>query len=215
MIILIAHTKGGSGKTTTAFQVALRRQMTCPDRRLWLIDADEQESSLDTVSIRAEQDLSPAIACVAYSQANALKAQINAQASVWDDIIIDCGGRDSDALRVALLAADKLIVPVLPGAYDVWSLTRLAQIVSAAKSLGSNVKSFAFINRRDKSSECREAMAFLQDSEDFTLMNSSLTSRRAYAKACGQGRAVSELKPVDKTAVAEIDALTAEIFEDR
>lgn len=216
MIVVIAHVKGGTGKTTTAFQVALRRQISMPERKIWLIDADEQQSALDTISIRDEQGLSPAIACAAYSSASALKSQINAQAQagLWDDVIIDCGGRDSDALRVALLAADKLVVPVLPGAYDVWALTRLAQLVSAAKSLGSKVKSLAFINRLDKSSECREAISFLQESEDFSLMKASLTMRRAYAKACGQGRAVSEMRPADKTAIAEIEALTAEIFED-
>ncbi len=53
MIVVIAHIKGGTGKTTAATQIALARQMAHPERRVWLVDTDEQQSSLDTASIRS------------------------------------------------------------------------------------------------------------------------------------------------------------------
>ena len=164
MIVVIAHIKGGTGKTTTATQVALQRQIAHPERKVWLVDADEQQSSLDTISIRGELGLKPDLACSAYSSGKQLVSQLNSQAKIWDDIIIDCGGRDTETMRVALLGADKLVVPILPRAYDVWSLARLEAVMETVKNCG------------------------------------------------GQGKAISEMKPLDKKAYEEIQALTAEIF---
>lgn len=214
MIVVVAHIKGGTGKTTTATQIALHRQITHPDRKVWLVDADDQQSALDTISIRGELNHQPPLACSAYSTAKQLMSQMNSQAAIWDDVIIDCGGRDTETMRVALLAADKLIVPVLPRAYDVWSLSRLEAVIEAAKNYGAHFETYAFINRKDRSAECREAIKFLESSDVYTLMEGSLTDRMAYAKAGGQGKCVSEMKPLDKKALAEIEELCSEIFGD-
>lgn len=214
MIVVIGHIKGGTGKTTTAFQLAMHRRLTKPDRKVWLIDADEQQSALDTVSIRSDSGLTPALSCSSYTKGRQLSSQLNAQFENWDDIIIDCGGRDSDALRVALLACNKLIVPCLPRAYDIWALSRLETLIESARNLGAEFDAYAFINRRDKSADCRETIDILDKSEVFTLMKSSFSARMSYAKAGGQGKALSEMKPADKKALSELEAFSKEIFED-
>ena len=112
MIIAVANTKGGTGKTTTAVQLALYRQSL--GHEVWLVDGDEQQSALTAVSIRSENNVKPALACSAYSDARTLKSQIEAQINKWEDIIIDVGGRDTGALRAALLVCDLLLVPVQP-----------------------------------------------------------------------------------------------------
>jgi chromosome partitioning protein len=213
MIIVVAHIKGGTGKTTTSVQLALHRKITHPERKVWLIDTDEQQSALDTITIRSEQAQEPALPCSAYSTGKALLSQLNAQSELWDDIVIDAGGRDTDALRVALLGCDKLIVPVLPRAYDVWSLTRLEEVIESARNLGANFEVFTFINQKDKSADCRDAEEYLKNSEVFNFLETPLTGRIAYSKAGGNGKAVSEMRPRDKRACAEIDALAAEVFK--
>lgn len=40
-----------------------------------------------------------------------LRAQVQQQRGKWDDIVIDVGGRDSTALRAALILSDVLVVP--------------------------------------------------------------------------------------------------------
>lgn len=77
MIVVVAHIKGGTGKTTTATQIALHRQITHPDRKVWLVDADDQQSALDTISIRGELNHQPPLACSAYSTAKQLMSQMN------------------------------------------------------------------------------------------------------------------------------------------
>ena len=49
----------------------------------------------------------------------AIAGQIGPLAAKHDDTIIDAGGRDSEALRVALGRSDVLLVPVQPRAVDV------------------------------------------------------------------------------------------------
>lgn len=213
MIIVIAHIKGGTGKTTTAVQLALQRQIDYPERRIWLVDADEQQSALDTATIRSQLSIEPPLACSSFTSGETLGAQLRAQAKNWDDIIIDCGGRDSDALRVALMVCDKLVVPVLPRAYDVWSLSRLEAVIESAQNLGANFETLAFLNRMDKTAESREASAILGGMKHFRLLSTSLSDRMAYAKAVGNGRSVFEMKPRDKKACEELENLSSEIFK--
>ena len=63
MIIAVANTKGGTGKTTTALQLALLRLHQGFD--VWLVDGDDQQSALTAVSIRSENDVKPSLACSA------------------------------------------------------------------------------------------------------------------------------------------------------
>ena len=212
MKIVVAHYKGGTGKTTTAVQLALWRQITKPKRNVWLIDTDEQKSALDTISFRSELGLEPTLACSAYSTAKELTSQLNAQGKLFDDIVIDSGGRDTDALRVALLAADVLLIPVLPRAYDIWSISRLEGLMESAKNLGANFRAYAFINRRDKTADCRESIEFLKNDENIKYIDLSFSDRVAYAKAGGVGRSVLEMKPKDKKACEELETLAKFIF---
>ena len=87
MIIAVANTKGGTGKTTTALQLALYRQSL--GHEVWLVDGDEQQSALTAVSIRSENNVKPALACSAYSDARTLKSQIETQVNKWEDIMND------------------------------------------------------------------------------------------------------------------------------
>lgn len=213
MIVVIAHIKGGTGKTTTAVQLALQRLIKNPERKVWLVDTDEQKSALDTATIRSDLGLEPPLACSSFPEGKALAAQLRAQAENWDDIIIDCGGRDSDALRVALMASDKLIIPLLPRAFDVWSLSRLEAVIESVKQLGADFETLAFFNRMDNTAESRDACSILE-SKPFKMMKSSLSDRMAFAKSVGNGKSVLEMKPRDKKACEEIENLADEIFNE-
>lgn len=213
MIVVVAHIKGGTGKTTTAIQLALQRQLSDPNRKVWLVDADEQQSALDTATIRSQLLIEPPLACSSFPSGKDLAAQLNAQARNWDDIVIDCGGRDSDALRIAMMACNRLVVPVLPRAYDIWSLSRLEAVIESAKNLGAGFETLAFFNRMDKTAESREAVAMLEGLDHFKLLKTSLSDRMAYAKSVGNGRSVLEMKPRDKKACEEIENLSNEIFK--
>ena len=55
MIVTVGNTKGGVGKTTLAFQLALNRSHS--GRDVLLVDGDRQGSTQTAVAIRAEANL--------------------------------------------------------------------------------------------------------------------------------------------------------------
>ena len=57
MIVVLAQTKGGVGKTTLAVNLAVYRSLA--GRDLLLVDADEQATASDFTAIRTEQLGSP------------------------------------------------------------------------------------------------------------------------------------------------------------
>jgi cellulose biosynthesis protein BcsQ len=131
MIVTIGNTKGGVGKTTIAVQVALVRRLA--GRDVLLVDADRQGSAQAAAMLRAEAGRMPALSCVQLADGRILRAQLAALASKHDDTIIDAGGRDNEALRVALGRSDLLVVPVQPRAVDVWALGDIASLIGQAQ----------------------------------------------------------------------------------
>src|SRR4051812_3825836 len=107
MIVTIGNTKGGVGKTTLALQLALGRRLG--GRDVLLVDADRQGSAQTAATLRAEASRSPALACVQLADGRLLRAQLTQLAGKHDDTVIDVGGRDNEALRVALARSDLLV----------------------------------------------------------------------------------------------------------
>ncbi len=130
MILTVGNTKGGVGKTTLAVNIAIARALT--GRRVWLVDGDGQGTAQTAITIRADADHQPGIACSSYPHGPALRSQVQCQGSLYDDIIIDAGGRDSTALRAALVLSDVLLVPFQPRSYDVWALNDIAELIKGS-----------------------------------------------------------------------------------
>lgn len=213
MIVAIANTKGGVGKTTLAVQIAIARARA--GRDVWLIDGDRQGTAAAAIAIRSEGETLPGIACAQYPDGPQLRAQVQQQRNKWDDIIIDVGGRDSTALRAALTLADTLLVPFAPRSYDVWALDDMATLVDEANSVRDGLRAFAVLNLADpgeQSTDNAEAAAAVAEVPQFQYLSTPIRRRKAFSNASGAGLSVSELKPKDAKAIAEIDRLIESIL---
>lgn len=213
MIITVGNTKGGVGKTTIAVNLAIARALA--GRDVWLIDGDRQGTAQTAISIRAENGISPGIACATYPDGPTLRAQVQQQASKFDDIIIDAGGRDSTALRAALVLSDVLLVPFQPRSYDVWALEDIAGLIDEARSVRDGLRAMAVLNCADPgeaSSDNIEAAAAVAEVPQFEYLPTALRRRKAFANAAGAGLSVLELKPSDKKAIDELSALVSNVF---
>lgn len=213
MIVTVGNTKGGVGKTTLAVNLAIARALA--GRDVWLIDGDRQGTAQTAISIRADAGHQPGIACATYPDGPTLRAQVQQQAGKFDDIIIDAGGRDSTALRAALVLSDVLIVPFQPRSYDVWALNDIAALVDEARSVRDNLRAVAVLNCADPgehSTDNIEAAAAVADVPQFEYLATPIRRRKSFANAAGAGLSVLELKPADKKASSELNALILELF---
>ena len=214
MIVTVAHTKGGTGKTTTALQLALYWK-TRLGRDVWLIDGDEQQSALTAVGIRADSGIDPALPCSAYSDGRSMISQIRAQKKKWEDIVIDVGGRDTSALRAALMVCDVLLIPVMPRSYDVWALSNLQEVIQEAKDLGAEFRVLAFLCCADsQGNDNQAAMESMAAFPEFEVLPASLVWRKAFAAAAGTGLSVFEMKPADRKACNELATLSEAVLAD-
>lgn len=215
MIVVVAATKGGTGKTTTAVQLALYRKLI-DKRDVWLVDADEQESALTAISIRSDSNMEPTLPCSAYSDGRTLRGQIIAQRDKWEDIVIDIGGRATDTLRAALLVCDKLVVPVQPRSYDVWALSKLVKVISEAQDLGANFKVECFLSMADaQGSDNGFALEQISDFPALTVIDAPVVRRKAISLSGSMGQSVFEQKPKDSKACDEIQRLAKIVFAEQ
>ncbi|MFP9230900.1 chromosome partitioning protein ParA [Pectobacterium cacticida] len=213
MIVTVGNTKGGVGKTTLAVNLAIARALA--GRDVWLIDGDRQGTAQTAISIRADAGYIPGIACATYPDGPTLRAQVQQQASKFDDIIIDAGGRDSTALRAALVLSDVLLVPFAPRSYDVWALNDIASLVDEARSVRDGLRAVAILNCADpgeSSTDNADAAAAVAEIPQFEYLNTPIRRRKAFANAAGQGLSVLELKPTDRKASKELNALISALF---
>ena len=213
MIITVGNTKGGVGKTTLALNLAIARAIA--GRDVWLIDGDRQGTAQMAISIRADAGCSPGIACATYSDGPTLRSQVQQQVSKFDDIIIDAGGRDSTALRAALVLSDVLLVPFNPRSFDVWALNDIAALIDDVRSVRDGLRAVAILNCADPgetSTDNAEAAAAVADVPQLEYLDTPIRRRKSFANAAGQGLSVLELKPIDKKANEELKSLVKALF---
>ncbi len=212
MIITVGNTKGGVGKTTLAVNIALARALS--GRDVWLVDGDRQGTTQTAISIRAQAGHQPGIACSTYPEGQVLRAQVQQQGRKYDDIIIDAGGRDSTALRAALVLSDILVVPFQPRSYDVWALHDIAALVDEARSVRDGLRAVAVLNAADPGSSLDniEAAEAVADVPQFEYLATPIRRRKVFASAGGGGLSVFEAKPADRKAIDEMTALVNALF---
>jgi len=214
MIVTVGNTKGGVGKTTLAVQIALSRALT--GRDVWLIDGDRQGTSQTAVALRAEANRQPGLACAQYPEGPVLRAQIQQQGRKFEDIIIDAGGRDSTALRAALVLSDVLLIPFQPRSVDVWALADISALVEEARSVRDGLRAYAVLNCADPgtaSSDNADAAAALAEYPQLVHLDTPIRRRKAFANAVGQGLAIEEVTPRDTKACDELAALVHTLFQ--
>lgn len=207
-VIAVANTKGGSGKTTLATNIAAVAAVA--GLRGLLVDADPQNSSIDWRGIRPKDN----IAALSITTPTIHK-DLPAISAGYDLVTIDCGGRDSRLLRSAVVSAGLVVIPCLASQVDLFAAADVVEIVKYAKDFNPDIKAVWVLNQivsnTKLSQEIRDALAEYAD--DVTLCSSHLIARNAYRLAYGAGLGVVELSGKDKDAKAtgEITALYDEL----
>jgi chromosome partitioning protein len=182
-------------------------------KKVLLIDGDEQGTAGDWSDHRTDLGINTPWTAIRL-RSNAVRTEVLKLKENYDDIIIDCGGRDTTSLRAALMVSDVFVVPFQPKSFDIWTATKVSDLVQEACILNSKLKTYAFINCAiARGTDNDDAKKILAQVSGLTLLPQTVGMRKSFSNATSEGLGVIELK-TDKKAVAEIQALCEAIFSD-
>jgi len=192
MIITIAHTKGGSKKSTTAWHLAngLRQTKYSNGKKIVIVDVDTQQTITIVNDIRASK---PKLKAFTVLQPQTIAELLEIFEVHSDDIIIcDTGGFDKDINRVAISRADRLIVPLMASIHDVLGLTMFQSIVNEIdKAIKINVLLVGVHHMQTKFQNIEE---IISDNPNAKLLSSKILSKNSNFKTMENGLSVYDIK---------------------
>jgi len=181
--------KGGSGKTTLAVHTAVAAVED--GERAVIVDTDIQHSATTWGDAREAE--SPVVVTVPAADLESVMAA--ARHDVMTLCIIDTAPHAApDAARVAR-AADLVVIPCRPTAFDVAAAGSAVEIVQAANAKAVFVLSACPF----RSPEIAETRAVLEG-YGIPVSPFEITDRRAFSRAVSTGRAVTEFESSGKAA---------------
>lgn len=207
MILTISHQKGGVGKSTVAWNIAVHFSKLLPTT---IIDLDTQQSLTQTNQIRESVGLEP-LKIMQISNAGEL-AQYIEKDSQERLTIIDSGGFDSAFNRVAIVGSDMLITPVSDKPFDLMGLQKYEEILKSLSAIQKEAikTNILFNNLNPAMKNFGDLIEFICSSEHFELMTSVLRQRVDISNSIGIGKSVKEYRIFSK-ADREFDELFEEI----
>jgi len=214
-IITLAHQKGGTGKSTLAWNLAveLRKKYTKYGYKNFIfVDLDNQESVTMTNRLRMQYGHDP-LEIVRFTDDERSKLE-NFINSIDDEtlVIIDSGGYDADLNRLAIIASDFVITPVSSDYMEIFGLQKFKTILEELSVIkNETVHVHVLLNKIDpKLKDFSDIIDFINDIKHFKLLDTVIRFRSDYKHSIGYGFSVKELDNNSK-ASDEIAKLIKEI----
>jgi len=208
MIISVSHQKGGVGKSTVAYNLALELKKI---KKVVVFDLDVQQTVSSYNNIRKEMDEEVLDIKVIETVEEFEK---NFEPLDEDTIvIIDSGGFDSSLNRFAILVSDLLITPVSTDFTEILGLQKYEQILEElSEETDQKIITHVLFNKINPNQKKFEDIEqFINSSKYFNLMFSKLKRRVDFANSVAFGLSVIELNKKSE-ASKELKILTQEVI---
>ena len=210
MITVIANLKGGSGKSTVVFNLAMWLQSKA--QPVVAYDLDPQCTLSDVGEVRREEGYTPPLQV--YLGEGNLKEQLKYHPG---EVLVDVGAANMEGLKAALSVADTVLIPVPPSQPDVWATQKFLKIIEEAiADVKTRPVVSAFVNRADthravrESDETEEALGMLPGIE---VLPYRLCQRTIYRRSLSEGLGVFELSARSK-ASSEFEEFARALYPD-
>jgi chromosome partitioning protein len=123
------------------------------------------------------------------------------------EVLVDVGAANMAAMKEAMTAADRILIPVPPSQPDVWATQRFLHIIGPdldAVNLNGTQQTIAFVNRADTNKSIREtheteaALKMLPGID--VVLPHRLRMRTSFRRSLSEGLTVFEMWPKGKAA---------------
>lgn len=209
MILLVAHQKGGVGKSTLAVNLAVELQRQGAD--VILVEADPTvHTVMNWARDREDNGHRP---LQAVQKIGNLRSSLIDLASKYDHVIVDAPGKDSREMRTAMTIANVFLMPVQPSQADLDTTESVVATLTEATDFNPGLKALAVINRAATNvftKDIKDARGYLSDYPELDVARTVIHERKVYQNSLAEGLGVVELK--DSKAKAEVQLLVQEIL---
>jgi chromosome partitioning protein len=205
-VIVFTATKGGVGKSTLCFNVALE---AAKEHQVLLADLDPQQTLKSMWTRRAEMLNPRLVTNLRGGIANGV-ALLREAGYSHEFMIIDTPGSDMEMIEDAISAADAIVLPTGPSPLDWIAQEAVADLVDSKGLMG---RALFVVNRAGDRVKEGEKPGMVEKTEAFFRLRTRnpmpvIKHRDVYAKAAETGKAGIE---TSHAARAEIAALWAAI----
>jgi chromosome partitioning protein len=207
MIVVIANSKGGVGKTSLAVHLAV--WLAEQGHRVTLADCDSQQSSSQWLADFANTN----IKAVRLADPSAILESLPELDQEADYVIADGPGSNTETSRALLLRADLAIVPCKASMLEVRALAQATAVLRQSQNVRKGPPPAVIVlSMVGKNYRLTQDMRDAAKALDLPLASHSLTLRQIYADAPGQGTVVWHMGSRGRQAAAEIKGVLQEIM---
>lgn len=205
-VISVANQKGGCGKTTVIFNLAIN--LSYEDSRVLLIDTDPQKSTWETIQCRKDNSIE-----TAYVDSNVHKYISKLEG--YDYVLIDTPPHNDETIRSSIICSDIVLIPIQDSPLDIRSAGRTVDIILEAKKVNAGLKPFFILNRVQLntilSKELRKHLRRIYPT--IAILKIEVSNRVVYKQAMIYGQAVTEYERLG-AASNEMNLLTKEVINE-
>lgn len=206
MIIVVANSKGGVGKSTLSVHLAawLHEQ----GHRVTLADCDTQQSSSEWI-----REAMAGVKTVRLTDPDEILDELPLLAKDTDYVVADGPGSQTETSRALLMRADLAIVPCKASMLEVRALDKATKVLRQAQDIRKgHPKAVIVLSMVGKQYRLTQDMKDAAAALHLPMAGVALTLRQIYADAPGQGRVVWHMGSKASEAGNEVRQLFREIL---